>query len=109
MGAEAIGSILSRRGKDRSSSMCFIKVYLHPKEPTLTSVLTQISYSYLLSSSLHLLSPLDPKYTSQVHAALSGKFLVPQIEEFLSLHPSTRVLIITFDAATIPNANLEPI
>ncbi|KAF3942255.1 hypothetical protein ABW19_dt0202615 [Dactylella cylindrospora] len=68
-----------------------------------------VSLSYLLSLSLRQLNPSSPNYTSQVHAALSGKHLVPQLEDYLSVNSTTRCLVITFDAATIPNANLEPI
>jgi len=35
--------------------------------------------------------------------------LVPQIEEYLALNSTSRVLVITYDASTIPNANLEPV
>ncbi|KAK6343270.1 hypothetical protein TWF730_010866 [Orbilia blumenaviensis] len=68
-----------------------------------------VSLSYLLSLSLRQLNPSAPNYTSQVHAALSGKYLVPQLEDYLSVNSNTRCLVITFDAATVPNTNLEPL
>ncbi|KAF3935918.1 hypothetical protein ABW20_dc0106902 [Dactylellina cionopaga] len=68
-----------------------------------------VSLSYLLSLSLRQLNPSAPNYTSQVHAALSGKYLVPQLEDYLSVNTNTRCLVITFDAATVPNTNLEPL
>ncbi|KAJ6257074.1 hypothetical protein Dda_7959 [Drechslerella dactyloides] len=68
-----------------------------------------VSLNYLLSLSLRQLNPSAPNYTSQVHAALSGKYLVPQLEDYLSVNSNTRCLIITFDAATVPNTNLEPL
>ncbi|KAK6346913.1 hypothetical protein TWF696_007013 [Orbilia brochopaga] len=68
-----------------------------------------VSLNYLLSLSLRQLNPSAPNYNSQVHAALSGKYLVPQLEDYLSVNSNTRCLIITFDAATVPNTNLEPL
>ncbi|KAF3918696.1 hypothetical protein AA313_de0207305 [Arthrobotrys entomopaga] len=68
-----------------------------------------VSLSYLLFQSVRQLNPSAPNYTSQVHAALSGKYLVPQLEDYLSVNSGIRCLVITFDASTVPNTNLEPL
>src|SRR4051794_17947259 len=111
MGPEVGTMADERHWKMWASPLRLFEVCLIPKKTPRRKACLNInqSTSYLLSLSLHQLDPSSPNYTSQVHAALSGKYLVPQLEDYLSVNSTARCLVITFDAATIPNANLEPI
>lgn len=67
----------------------------------------RVSLKYLLSSALPFVTRQHPELATPSTSILKGHFLLPEIERYISLNPTVRVLLLDFDFYTGSQAILS--